>query len=208
MNLMKFKKTHKNDRQTYKYRFSRMGDDGRYIDEVVELKAGENGVTEMDILKLHRRDDLDSYYYYKSIRPERTPEEKAKVEAWKAAFVADFEKEHGYTPDPDYVQGEADDYFPRNYVISLDQVDDDFNPEKNPLQLLLCKASEQAVQVDPRVDRLLELMLNLTPEQQQLIHQVLYEGKSQVEIAEELGVTKQAIQNRLNKIYARLRKLF
>ena len=36
-----------------------MGDDGSYIDEVVELKAGENGVTEMDILKLHRRDDLD-----------------------------------------------------------------------------------------------------------------------------------------------------
>lgn len=185
-----------------------MGEDGRYIDEVVELKAGVDGVTEMDILNLHRRDDLDNYYHYKSIRPERTPEEKAKVEAWKEAFVVDFENEHGYTPDPDYFQGEADDYFPRNYVLSLDQTDDDFNPEKNPLQYLLCKASEQAVQVDPRVDRLLELMLNLKPEQQQLIQQVFYEGKTQVEIAEELGVTKQAIQNRLNKIYARLRKLF
>ena len=47
----------------------------------------------------------------------------------------------------------------------------------------------------------------LTPAQQDLVRRVFFLGERATEIASAEGVTKQAIQRRLNKIYARLRKL-
>lgn len=46
----------------------------------------------------------------------------------------------------------------------------------------------------------------LLPHQRELIHKVFFEGRAMVAVAQELNITKQAINDRLNKIYKRLKK--
>jgi len=53
-----------------------------------------------------------------------------------------------------------------------------------------------------------QAMKDLTPDQIDLIQKVFFEGMSKLDYAEMHGTTKQAINNRLNKIYARLKKHF
>ena len=53
-----------------------------------------------------------------------------------------------------------------------------------------------------------EILQTLDDSQQQLIQEIFFEDKTQVEIAEEQGVSKVAIHNRLKRIYTRLRKEF
>ena len=62
------------------------------------------------------------------------------------------------------------------------------------------------------VEILKRAMATLLPEQQQLLQRIFYAHEDRNEricrIAEEDGVSEAAIRNRLNKIYARLRKFF
>lgn len=51
-------------------------------------------------------------------------------------------------------------------------------------------------------------LTSLLPKQRILIKQIYIENKSLKEIANDLGITYQAIQNRLTKILRKLRKLF
>jgi len=46
----------------------------------------------------------------------------------------------------------------------------------------------------------------LLPQQRELIKKVFFEGKTIVAVAKDLGITKQACNNRLNKIYSKLKK--
>ena len=205
---MKTKKTHQKDRGTYKYVFTRLTKDGRYVPDVVELKPGVDGVTELDIKKRHRQDDLDLYYFNKANRPERSPEEKARIKAWKEKFVANFKEKHDYEPDPDYVQWEANQVFPSNYNVSINKFDGDFEEGKNPLLKAIYKESLNAEPEDPRLDRLREVVELLTPYQQAIYRMMIHEQKTQVEIAEELGVSKQAINKTWTNIKEKIKKLF
>lgn len=81
---MKIHKTRNDERETYIYRFS----DGTKV----ELNPGEDGVTEVDIKKLHALDDSEVYYNKKNLRPERTKEEKVEIDAWKKEFISDLKK--------------------------------------------------------------------------------------------------------------------
>ena len=87
---MKFKKTSTEKRGTYKL----FDDDGNFI---TEYKPGKDGVTEVDILNLHKIDDHEVYINNKDRRlPEwYQPTHKAWVDKW----VADFEKKYGYKPN-------------------------------------------------------------------------------------------------------------
>ncbi|WP_407312117.1 RNA polymerase sigma factor [Desulfosporosinus sp. SB140] len=49
-------------------------------------------------------------------------------------------------------------------------------------------------------------LAKLLPQQRELIQKVFFESRSIVTVAEELGITKQACNNRLNKIYKQLKK--
>lgn len=61
--------------------------------------------------------------------------------------------------------------------------------------------------VDPRIGQLMEAMEQLTEGQVNLIYDIFGSGRSLEEIAEEDGVTRQAVYNRKEKILKRLRKL-
>ena len=117
---MRTRKTNSNDRATYKYTSCVRNEDGSYSEETIEIKPGENGVTVADIKMLHSMDDSEVYYNNKNLRPTRTAEEKAEIEAWKEEYIRRFNFKHGYEPNKDDVEYAAEEHFSRNYNLSLD----------------------------------------------------------------------------------------
>jgi RNA polymerase sigma factor (sigma-70 family) len=202
---MKSRKTHRDDRGTYKYVHYHTVSNGRYRKEVVELKPGVDGVTELDIRMLHQADDREVYHNSKNLRPERTKKEKEKIKEWEEQYRKDFKNEHGYLPHPDDVLAEINERFPRNYHLSLNAFDDECEEGKNPIQALI--ATEPASE-DPRVERLREVVERLTPYHQQLYQMLVTDQMTQVEVAAELGVSKQAINKTWKNIQDKIKKLF
>ncbi|MGV1199669.1 hypothetical protein [Enterococcus casseliflavus] len=200
-------KTHQNDRSTYKYVFERTDANGRIQKEVVEIRPGEDGVTELNIQELHRADDRAVDSYYRNARPKRTEAEKEKIKQWKKQFREDFKNEHGYYPMDEYVDGEADDYFQRNFNLSLNQFDDVCDEGDNPIQSLVWHDSE-ADEEDPRVDRLREVVLQLSPYHQEIYHMLVTDEMSQTEVAAKLGKQKQSINRTFGIIKTKIKELF
>lgn len=201
--MSKVKRTPQKERGTYKY----FDVNGKVIDE---LKPGERGVSELDIYELHQCDDREIYYTMKAHHGIRTNKEKAAIRAWIPDFIEQFKLEHdGIGPTKDVVEDAVMKEFPMVEVLSFNAVDS-FNhaEDKNDLMFKAYREEQSKQVTDPRVDELLELMGELTDNQRWLIQKVYYEAVSQTDVAAELGITKQAVQNRLNKIYARLRNLF
>lgn len=62
-------------------------------------------------------------------------------------------------------------------------------------------------QVRERNEKLYHAIQTLSPDQQVLVHNVFFEERSLVSIAEDEGVSHVAIHNRLKKIYAHLKKV-
>lgn len=56
-------------------------------------------------------------------------------------------------------------------------------------------------------DAVLEAISQLEPQQQWLIKQLYFLGRTQVDVAKELGISKAAITNRLKKISEKIKKL-
>ena len=201
--MAKFKKTPQKERGTYKY----LNADGKVM---AELKAGVDEVTELDIYRLHQIDDQEVYYNLKSYQGLRTNKEKAEIRIWISQFIEQYKLEHdGMEPTKDIIQDAIKKKFPmKMQVLSMSAIDDDYAEDKNELLYQAYLFDESVKKKDSRMERLEELLPELTENQRWLIQKVFYEDIPQTEIAAELGITKQAVQNRLNKIYARLRKLF
>ena len=66
---------------------------------------------------------------------------------------------------------------------------------------------ESVVNENPQIQKLLKAMEKLTPEQIDLIYDIYGSMRFGADIAQEQGVSRQAINNRLKKIRARLEKL-
>ncbi len=201
--MAKFKKTPQKERGTYKY----LDADGKVM---AELKAGVDEVTELDIYRLHQIDDQEVYYNLKSYQGLRTNKEKAEIRIWISQFIEQYKLKHdGMEPTKDIIQDAIKKKFPmKMQVLSMSAMDDDYAEDKNELLYQAYLFDESVNKKDSRMERLEELLPELTENQRWLIQKVFYEDIPQTEIAAELGITKQAVQNRLNKIYARLRKLF
>ena len=86
---MKYKKTPQSKRGTYKL----FDDDGRFI---TEYKPDKDGVTEVDILNLHKMDDHEVYINNKD---RRLPKECLPMyNKWKEEFIKEFKEEYGREP--------------------------------------------------------------------------------------------------------------
>lgn len=201
--MAKFKKTPQNQRGTYKYYDA----DGKVVSE---LRPGVGGVTELDIQTLHRFDDREVYENNKSYQGLRTNKEKEEIREWKNEYIENFKSANGGSkPTDDVVKETVKKEFPMMQTLSLDFFDseDDTN-DKNGFEYQ-AYLEEQSLNADnPEVERLQELLPELTDEQQWLVQKIYFEGVSQTDIAAELGITKQAVRNRLNKIFNRIKKLF
>lgn len=77
---MVFRKTNSKDRVTYKY-VSKNPETGSTM--VTVLRAGENGVTELDIKLLHSEDDKEVYNNIKNSKPKISKEYQRQIKEWR-----------------------------------------------------------------------------------------------------------------------------
>lgn len=186
---MKIHKTRNDRRETYIYRFS----DGKSV----ELKPGKDGITELDIKKLHALDDSEVYYNNKNLRPERTKEEKAEIESWKQEFISDFKKNHGYEPNEGLLKGEVEERFPRNYNLSLDfDNDGDIDPDKRLIATIKSKDINEEFEWSEHMEDILSL---LTDKQRLVIKLMYVDGYKQSEIADLMNISSSAVKKHLDK---------
>jgi RNA polymerase sigma factor, sigma-70 family len=195
--FMKIRKTNKKDRGVYKYTTTEITEKGEYIEKIIVIKPGENGVTELDIKILHSMDDSEVYYNLKNIRPERTKEEKAEIEVWKQKFVGDFKERHGYEPNKFIIEDVVNDAFPRNYNLSLDfDADGDIDPDKRLIASISDKESDEMFEWSERMEEVLSL---LTDKQRLVINLMFVEGYKQSEIADLMSISSAAVKKHLDK---------
>lgn len=208
---MKTRKTNSNDRATYKYTSCVRNEDGSYSEETIEIKPGENGVTEADIKMLHSMDDSEVYYNNKNLRPARTAEEKAEIEAWKEKYIKRFEERYGYKPNKDDVDYSAEEHFPRNYNLSLDfDADGELEVDKSHLAEALSTTDDYGFITNDYGFEMSEEMEHafstLTDKQRQVIRLMFIEGYTQSEIASMLGISSAGVKKHLDKALEKLRK--
>ena len=86
----------------------------------------------------------------------------------------------------------------RRQVASLEQLlDEGLDFEENSNDRL----------TDEQITKVRDALEHLTPDQQWLINQVFYENRTQADIARELGVSKAAITQRLERIFEKMKKV-
>lgn len=208
---MRTRKTNSNDRATYKYTSCVRNEDGSYSEETIEIKPGENGVTEADIKMLHSMDDREVYYNNKNLRPTRTAEEKAEIKAWKEEYIRNFNLKHGYEPNKDDVDYAAEEHFPRNYNLSLDfDADGELEVDKSHLAEAFSTTDDYGFITNDYGFEMSEEMENafstLTDKQRQVIRLMFIEGYTQSEIASMLGISSAGVKKHLDKALEKLRK--
>ncbi|WP_421778231.1 sigma-70 family RNA polymerase sigma factor [Gardnerella sp. KA00747] len=208
---MRTRKTNSNDRATYKYTSCVRNEDSSYSEETIEIKPGENGVTQADIKMLHSMDDSEVYYNNKNLRPGRTAEEKAEIRAWKEEYIRRFNLKHGYEPNKDDVEYAAEEHFPRNYNLSLDfDADGELEVDKSHLAEALSTTDDYGFITNDYGFEMSEEMENafstLTDKQRQVIRLMFIEGYTQSEIASMLGISSAGVKKHLDKALEKLRK--
>lgn len=196
-NCLKIRKTSSKERATYKYYDA-------YGNLVSELRVGHDEITEVTIKELHAWDDREVYNNLKNARPNRSSKEKELKKNWKEKYIASFEKEHGYKPNPKDVEDLANDVFPRNYSLSLDFDNDGMiDPDKRLIETLACNESTDSFDWSERMETVLELLT----EKQRLVIELKYmEGYKQSEIAKMMGVSSAAVKKHLDKAMAIIRE--
>ena len=208
---MRTRKTNSNDRATYKYTSCVRNEDGSYSEETIEIKPGENGVTEADIKMLHAMDDSEVYYNNKNLRPTRTAEEKAEIKAWKKQYIQQFKAKHGYEPNKDDVEYAAEEHFPRNYNLSLDfDADCELEIDKSHLAEAFSTTDDYGFSADDHgfewSEEMEHALSTLTDKQRQVIRLMFIEGYTQSEIASMLGISSAGVKKHLDKALEKLRK--
>lgn len=208
---MKTRKTNTKKRNIYTYERLISNNNGGYEKEVIVIKPGENGVTEADIKMLHSIDDSEVYYNNKNLRPTRTDEEKAEIEAWKEEYIRRFKSKHGYEPNKDDVDYAAEERFPRNYNLSLDfDSDGELEVDKSHLAEALSTTDDYDFSADDHgfewSEEMEHALSTLTDKQRQVIYLMFVDGYLQSEIARILGISSAGVKKHLDSAIANLKK--
>lgn len=184
---MKFKKTPTAKRGTYKL----FDDDGLSI---TEYKPGKDGVTEVDILNLHRMDDHEVYINNKD---RWLPKECMPMyEQMKAEFIEKFKEEHGREPRKNEIPK------PHRQYISIDA---QITPSGDDLGDSSRLEAELAVYDDfddesDAVIRLKEIIAAM-PEKWQRVYRLFYSEKyNKTQIGRMLGVSESYVRRLIKKI--------
>ena len=185
---MKTNKTPQAKRGTYKL----FDDNGIFV---MEYKPGKDGVTEVDILNLHKMDDHEVYV---NAKENRLPEWYQPVyEEWKAKFIADFRERYGREPFADEIPG-------RHRILeSLDgQTDPDGDGlgDSSRLEEQLSISDEE--EVPDTIIRLRELVAAM-PEQWQKVYRLVFmKGLSKAKAGKEIGISDVRVGQLVKKINA------
>ena len=190
---MKLHKTRRNQRETYKYYDA----NGKLV---IELKPGENDVTEADIRTLHLLDDSEVRSNLKYLHGNQK-EQKAMGETWKKDYVTWFESAYHGMPTEDELAVAMEEAVPKNWLGSIEEMmgdgDEDGVGDK---ARFLYTIDEHDKKLPADVERLNEVIAAM-PESWQKIYQLKYiEKYSNCDIAKMRGVTESAIRKTLGKI--------
>lgn len=184
---MKFKKTSTSKRGTYKL----FDDDGHFI---TEYKPGKDGVTEVDILNLHKMDDHEVYINNKD---RWLPKECMPMyEKTKAEFIEKFKEEHSREPRKSEIPK------PHRQYISIDA---QITPSGDELGDSSRLEAELAIYDDANdesdaVIRLKEIIAAM-PEKWQQVYRLFYSEKyNKTQIGRMLGVSESYIRQVIKKI--------
>lgn len=183
---MRFKKTPQSKRGTYK-----LYDENGNL--VTEYKPGENGVTEVDILNLHRLDDHEVYINNKELK---LPEWYQPIyDHWIENYIADFIEKYGRKPFADELPG-------RHRVLeSIDaqtDADGDDLGDSSHLEEEL-SVSEDDDTLD-HILRLREIVADM-PDQWQKVYQLVNrEGFNKTQAAKILGISDVRVGQLIKKI--------
>lgn len=201
---MRLKKTNATNRITYTYCF----DDG--TQQV--LRPGENGVTEMDIKKLHALDDSEVYYNIKNSRPPVSDAEKQERAEWIEKFRADFIESHGYAPSEDYVRAAVAERYQKNWTFSLNQYEsDDDGGDTSDRHAELTDPYAFADPDDllpPDVRRMREIVSSCTDKQREAYRLVYIEGYTEKEAAEIMDCTQQGVHKHIDLVKKKIKENF
>ena len=176
---MKTRKTRTDARGTFTYKFA----DGTSV----VLIPGVDGVTEADIAMLHRMDDREV--------ENNNGEWKPKLQPWQKEYVEDWKDRHPDKPVPNMTR------------LSMDALMDTDNPhndeDKSTLAYLFSMAANEEESAETEAVReFVELYLN---ERQKIVYQrVLIDGDRLEDVAEDLGISYQAV----SKCAIRIKKIF
>ena len=185
---MKIRKTRQDKRETYRYEMYREDGKGDYIREFIELKPGEDGVTEAWIKILHSLDDNEVYMNCKNGHPPLTEEEKAVKREW--------ERKH---------EGET---YGVGWNLSLDYIVTDDEEETDKSKVLKSASYTIDEDVPADVQRLRDVVETMTDKQKQMYQYHVIDGYSFTEIAKLMGTSVPNVTKHFEKVKEHIRKNF
>lgn len=90
----------------------------------------------------------------------------------------------------------------RKHLLRLDVIDED-----DEILASSDEGIEETAIKNEEYNSLHKALKTLLPQQQELIKKIYFEGKTQIEVAKELGITDAAVRNRLKKIFEKIKKV-
>ena len=185
---MKLHKTPQKERSTYTYVERYKDENGQWHTERFTMCPGENGLTEIDIKRLHAADDAEIYNNIKNLR--------RPVEAWEKPLIEEWKRQH------------PDEEPPKRWCVSIEAASesDDCENYGDKASILSELAYIDEETVSPTVERLREIIAGCTPLQQATYQKVVIEGIPMSTVAKQEGISETAIRHRMDKIYALIAK--
>lgn len=179
---MKTRKTETKNRGTYRYSYQDC--DGQR--KVMELRPGEQGVTEAWIKKLHAMDDSEVYYNCKNGHPYLTEKEKMEKIKW--------EKDN---------KGKK---YPMDWNLSLDYLADDDNssPDKS---IIMQDNTVTIPETSDTTEKVHKVMNSMTDKQKKAM-QLKLDGYSLTETAVIMGTSVPNVKKHLDKAMEFLKNNF
>ena len=167
-----------------------------------KLLPGDDGMTEEWIRMLHHMDDSEVYYNLKAVFPSYCMTRSERHEfalqkaAWREGFIEGFVTAYGYEPHTLDVVDEEYEVFPKNPVLSLDELMDEIEDEKAPVPEKLYGNEMD----DSCLDCLHELVRSWPENWQYIYQKVLLEKEKRNIVAEDLHVCRQRVDYIVRRI--------
>lgn len=197
---MRYKKTPQDKRGTYI-----LFDERNKL--VAEYKPGKDGVTELDILNLHKIDDNEVYVNSKERKLPKWY--KPHYDEWKAKFIEDFMVKAGREPFNNEIPGGHRKYesWEQQETSDGDELGDSSRLEAETSVLL-------EEEIPAPVFRLREIVATMPEQWQKIYHLVLIDSMSKAAVGRILGISDVRVGQIVKKINAKiaadeeLKKLF
>ncbi|MCC8013665.1 MAG: hypothetical protein LIO87_00570 [Eubacterium sp.] len=183
---MKYKKTPRNKRNTYKL----YDDNGNFVSE---YKPGKDGITEVDIINLHKIDDHEVYINSKeSKHPEWF---QPSYDEWKNKFIDDFKEKMGRVP--------FNDEIPNRHRL-LESIEAQETPDEDELGDSSKLEAEIAVpfeeDIPDSIIRLREIVADMPEQWQKIYRLVNIEGFSKAKTGRIVGISDVRVGQLIKKI--------